>query len=412
MSIDPNSELDRLLRTGVRSLDISEGEHRLAVARYEAVGQFLADYWASSDIGGEVTPQGSMRLGTVTRNIHRHDEIDIDLVARRDLAKSSISQAALKEDTGHGVDLFVKSKPEGHPSKEEGKRCWTLLYSGFHVDILPALPDLEAGGTGIIITDTEVRTWLPSNPIGFADWFHEIMRTEWTEQRSVLAKSMNVDQVPDWLVKTTLQETVQALKRHRDIFFTHDLANRPASIVLTTLAVLAYRGGGSLYDVLLDVVATMPALVQRHNGLYVVSNPVQPKENFADRWRDHPYRAERFFVWMQACHTDLANLGAERGVDTVLEKMAKAFGTRVAETAERASGSGLFESRRAGQLSMAAGTGGLVTGAGRAVCPHQFHGDPPSLPLGSRSSCRPSEFNTLFPAPPSGSGATLWSGRE
>lgn len=377
-----DQQLNDLLRTSIESLDISDEEYRLAVTRYEAVGQSLADYWDDSRAGGEVYPQGSMRLGTVTRNIHRNDEIDIDLVARRDLAKGSISQAELKTDTGHGLDLFVKGGPEGNPSKKEGKRCWTLLYPGFHIDVLPALPDEEAGGTGIVITDTEVGPWLPSNPIGYASWFHNLMRKEWLEKRArLLERAMDIAEVPDWAVKTTLQRTVQALKRHRDIHFTDNLADRPASVIITTLAAKAYRGGGSLYEVLLDVTATMPALVEQLNGVYMVSNPVQPKENFADRWQSHPHRAELFFQWAQAAQADFSELGSERGVDTVLNKVSMIFGERAAERAERVAGARLLESRRNGRLLMAPVTGSLGAGAGRVVRPHTFHGDQPPPPM-------------------------------
>jgi hypothetical protein len=374
---DRDDQLDRLLRTSIESLDISDEEYRLAVSRYSAVGDFLADYWGESIAGGAVYPQGSMRLGTVTRNIHRNDEIDIDLVARRDLAKASTSQADLKADAGHGLDLFVKSAPEGLPSKEEGKRCWTLLYPRFHLDMLPALPDEESGDTGIIITDTEVREWQFSDPIGYANWFHTIMRTEWVETREAMVKAIDVDDVPDWKVKTTLQRTVQALKRHRDIYFADNLDDRPASVIITTLAALSYRGSGSLYEVLLDVSATMPTMVGQSNGIYIVSNPVQLKENFADRWQRHPRRAERFFEWIAQVQADLSGLGVERGIDSVLEKMAKAFGERAATAAERSTGTNLFDTRTRGELGMSAGTGALVLGAGRTVRPHNFHGDPP-----------------------------------
>lgn len=376
MYADRTDQLSQLLRTSIESLDITGQEYRLAVSRYEAVGQFLAGYWDDSLTGGAIYPQGSMRLGTVTRNIHRNDEIDIDLVARRDLAKTSITQAELKADTGHGLDLFVKTAPEGHPAKEEGKRCWTLLYPGFHLDVLPALPDDQDGGTGIIITDTEVRAWQFSNPVGYANWFHARMRTEWMEKRA----SVDVSDVPDWALKTTLQRTVQALKRHRDIYFTGNLDERPASVILTTLAARAYRGGGSLYEVLLDVTAAMPVLVEQHNGILVVANPVQPKENFADRWQRHPRRARRFFDWAEQARADFAGLGSERGTDTVLEKLAKALGGRAAERAERAAGTGLLEARRNGRLAVTAGTGGLVTGVGQTVRHHTFHGDHPARP--------------------------------
>src|ERR1035437_7942006 len=123
-----NDQLSGLLKTSIEDLDISLPEYRNAVARYKSVGLFLANYWDEQDADGVVYPQGSMRLGTITKNINRSEEIDIDLVARRDIAVTSITQALLKSDTGHGLDLFVKGDPEGRPILDEGKRCWTLSY--------------------------------------------------------------------------------------------------------------------------------------------------------------------------------------------------------------------------------------------------------------------------------------------
>ena len=42
----------------------------------------------------------------------------------------------------------------------------------------------------------------------------------------------------------------------------------------------------------------MPRLIEHENGVWVVRNPVQPKENFADRWRSKPGSDERFFRWL------------------------------------------------------------------------------------------------------------------
>lgn len=371
MYIDRDDQLNQLLGTSIEWLDISDQDYRLAVARYTAVSGSLAEYWDGSPAGGEVYPQGSMRLGTITRNIHRNDEIDIDLLARRDLHKTSVTQEQLKEDVGIGLDLFIKAGAEGNPQKDEGKRCWTLQYGGFHLDVLPALPDEQSDGTGIIITDKDVRNWQFSNPIGYADWFHSVMRAEWLE---LAKRAMDIAAVPEWTIKTTLQRTVQALKRHRDIFFTGHLEDRPASVIITTLAAQAYRGGESLYDVLRDVTAAMPDLVEERDGIYVVSNPVQPKENFADRWRRHPGRAAQFFEWAEHAAADFSALGATRGIDTVLEKVALAFGERPAEHAQRTAGSGLFESRRSGRLAMATGTGTLVAAGSRPVRDHSFYG--------------------------------------
>lgn len=368
--------LDEMLQTGIASIDISADEYHLAESRYHEVADSLDEYWEESPDDGSVYPQGSMRLGTVTRNIHRNDEIDIDLVALRLVGKGSTTQADLKSDVGYGLARFVASRPEGLPRLEEGKRCWTLIYPGFHLDVLPALPDTEARSrTGLIITDTQVRNWQYSNPIGYADWFHARMKKEFDEALVVLSKRMDIDDVPRWEVKTTLQRAVQSLKRHRDIYFTDHLEDRPASVIITTLAAQAYRGG-SMYEVLADVTRRMPELVTYEGGRHLVVNPVQPKENFADRWAAQPHRAAQFFEWAEIAAVDFASLGSERGLDVVLTKMSSAFGERVAKAAAARPGMSVFQARRMGTLGMAAGTGALTTtGGGRRVRDHDFHLD-------------------------------------
>ena len=385
MYVSQSDQLAELLGTAIAALDISDADFAAAEARYLALAEFLGSHWADARADGAVYPQGSMRLGTVTRLIHRNDEYDLDIVCRRDLLKESVTQAGLKAEVGHGLELFIKSEPDGSPDlDDEGKRCWTLTYPGcqFHLDVLPALPDVKAVPDGIILTDTELRYWQYSSPIKYADWFHGVMRAEWLTRAASVAESKSIDiaDVPAWSVKTTLQRTVQALKRHRDIFFAEDLHNRTASVIVTTLAAQAYSPGGSLYDLLADITAKMPYLVRHENGMYLVCNPVQEQENFADRWQKHPERAERFFQWMEQAGSDFADLGAQRGLDRILEKTATAFGSRAAETAEEAFGTGLQESRRTGRLGILPGAATLIPGARRRVPDHHFHGDTANAP--------------------------------
>ncbi len=372
--------LDEMLGTGISQLDITPPERDLAVARYTEVARSLAEHWNTDPYDGLVYPQGSMRLGTITRNYHRDDEIDIDLVARRDQPKQSISQDELKTDTGLALEKFVLSEPEGSPALDEGKRCWTLHYPGFHLDVLPALPNPDAKSkTGIIITDTELVRWQFSNPIAYANWFHKVMAEELADKLKVIAKRMDIARVPDWQVKTTLQQTVQALKRHRDIYFTNALDLRPASIIVTTLAAHAYRGGGDLYEVLDDITDRMPSFVRHDGQRYIIANPVEPRENFADRWYGKADRAEAFFRWIEQAKTDfddLARIGG--GLDTVISRMASVLGDHPAQEAGRSLSRGIVGSRRQGQLSYGAGTGTLAAAAGprprRVTRDHDFHG--------------------------------------
>jgi hypothetical protein len=377
LTADRNKQLDQLLGTSIADFDIPDAIYQRAVDRYEDVGAWLSDYWVASPTDGMVYPQGSVRLGTMVQPVNSHDEYDVDLVCRRDIAKESTTQAALKLDVGTGLNSYVGSGPDGTPSRSEGKRCWTLHYprEPFHIDILPALPDVEGRDNAILLTDKDLREWQHSNPIDYASWFHGRMRQEFIQ---AMAKQMDVADVPDWKVKTTLQRTVQALKRHRDMLFFERSQDRPASIIITTLAAKAYSTGGTLYEVLLDVTTRMPGLVERRNGVYWVANPVQPEENFADRWRTHPGRDRSFFEWMEQAQADFGGYGADLGVDRMLEKIAKSFGEGPANRAGEALGSGLSRAREAGLLGMGAGTGLLGTATRRPVPQHTFHGDPPA----------------------------------
>ena len=175
--------------------------------------------------------------------------------------------------------------------------------------------------------------WQLSNPIAYADWFHKVMAKEIEEKLKVVAKRMDVADVPAWQVKTTLQRTVQALKRHRDLYFTDALDLRPASIIITTLAAHAYRGnGGDLYEVLDDITDRMPSFVRVDGQRHIVANPVEPRENFTDRWHGKPERAEAFFRWIEQAKTDFDGLAlAGSGLDTVISKMASVFGDNPAQ---------------------------------------------------------------------------------
>jgi hypothetical protein len=305
-------------------------------------------------------------------------EYDVDLVCRRDIVKESTTQKELKGDVGDGVAAFVASGPEGSPRHSEGKRCWTLDYPDepFHMDVLPAVPDTLARPNGILLTDRDLVRWQPSSPVDFADWFYGRMAREAREVREALAKEMDVEDVPEWYVKTTLQRTVQALKRHRDLFFSDTPEDRPASIIITTLAARAYAGNGSLYEVLVAVTEKMPTLVENRDGVWWVENPVQPLENFADRWRTKPGSDQRFFRWIAQARLDFALIGEVRGVDRVLTRIGESFGAATKDAAATKYGGGLRRARDVGQLGMATGTGilGGATATSRPVRPHVFHG--------------------------------------
>lgn len=352
--------LDGLLTSGLNALDITPGEHDLVVLRYDQVAAVLDEVWESTRGSNHVFPQGSFRLGTVTRRLSDGDDIDIDLVAVRDILKTSISQEALKAEVGYALHLYADRPESGYPVVSESDRCWTLSWPGMHMDVLPAIPCSEPGESGLLITDHALRDWQHSNPIGYADWFTGRMLTELTARREALAKSMQVDDVPAWRVKTTLQRSVQALKRHRDIYFKDRPLDRPASIIITTLAAKAYKETGPLLHVLRQITSDMPGFIVHESGTWALPNPVEPEENFADYWTANPELPTNFLEWMTAAAQDFAELSSTSGLDRVAGRLERSFGSLVSKGALGGMAAGLSQSRAASTVSIAPGTGTVL----------------------------------------------------
>ena len=377
--LERERQLDHLLDVAIASFDIPDSMYELAVRRYEDIGRWLSACAEQRGTTGDVYPQGSFRLGTVVRPIGPKVQYDIDMVYRRDVSKNSLSQAKLKQDAGLDLSGYVRSGPEGHPRLEEGKRCWTLVYPSdpFHIDVLPAIPDPEGGKDSILLTDRSLREWQHSNPIGYSEWFRGRMADEFVRLRDKAAATMaavDVEEVPEWRVKTTLQRTVQALKRHRDIYFQYRVEHRPTSIIITTLAAQCYSYDRTLSDVLTRVTQNMPRLVDVRDGVYWVTNPVQPEENFADRWRGEPALAGLFFDWIEQARADCHNLATTLGVDRSLEFIAKGLGEDAARAAGATLGKQVAAASNSGQLGLGSSTGLLSMSPRRPAPQHTFHG--------------------------------------
>jgi hypothetical protein len=153
------------------------------------------------------------------------------------------------------------------------------------------------------------------------------MADEFAIRKSAIARSLQAktEQVPDWRVKTTLQRSIQILKRHRDIAFGDD-ADRPISIIITTLAAHAYGGNGDLFSVLRHIVNGMPDHIERRDGVWWVPNPVQLEENFADRWNTHQERYRKFLEWLDQVRADLISLEEAREPTIAVTRLAESLG--------------------------------------------------------------------------------------
>ena len=355
-----SNQFSQLLESIAKALDISDDHYEQAVERYTAIGKWLErDESKIACYNPETFPQGSFALGTVTRPILNVEEYDLDLVSELNLKKDEITQEGLKNLVGYEIRSYACANNMNSPVKE-GRRCWTLNYADgvqFHMDILPAIPDIESfkqllesqgyplstwADFAIAITDNTLPNygyintdWPHSNPKGYAAWFRSRMEIEFNARRKLVAESMQarVDDVPEYKVKTPLQRAIQILKRHRDIMFVNDQKNKPISIIITTLAAHTYNNESDLLDALQNLVKGMPRYIRSINGVTWIPNPVNPLENFADKWQEHPQREQNFYRWLQQVQQDLDKALEVADIPGVAESLRPRLGERVVNEA-------------------------------------------------------------------------------
>lgn len=286
----------------VKNLDISESMREKAEKSYLAVGKWLGHNDEYSNV--KIMTQGSFGLGTVIRPVSDRDEYDIDLVC---LLKSdtNLGEREIKNKVG---DRLKEHNTYRNMLKEEGKRCWTLDYDEFHMDILPCVPNekyyIEPYLTEIKLTHkVNDGVYIPkySNPYKYRKWFEERMQTCGQEIRKnyAIENKTDVEKVPLYKIKTPLQQAIQLLKRHRDIMYEGAPKDRkddaPISIIITTLAAQAYNNESNIYEALCGIIENMAKYIKKTNDRFVISNPVMNEENFAEKWNEKNGKAKEFF---------------------------------------------------------------------------------------------------------------------
>lgn len=354
-------EFGKIILALGESLDISETQYNALVNSYLAVGKYLQDDKELSQYDPLVSPQGSLRLGTIIQPINEDDDMDVDLVFRLNEKNPTWTPKILKDKVG----TRLKAK-YGEKLDKEGSRCWTLLYrqdspnlkEHYHMDILPSVSNKDydiqmrnilserfdinsLDKISIRITDrdrngyatqTDIHDWLKSNPDGYAIWFANRCREKVSKRQLLTEDIIPIGKYnPN---KTPLQRIVQILKRHRDIMFNHD-KKKPISIIITTLAAQAYQGESDILEGLVNVVNHMKDGIREDaNGNKIVANPLNKEENFAEKWIDDPVRKDNFYNWLEAVKRDLNTILSSKGL-SVWNNMNKPFGRRIVESANK-----------------------------------------------------------------------------
>jgi len=332
-------QLDLLFDEIYQNLDVPKSLVKEADLKYEELSTWLKqDSEKNFKSNSLLYPQGSNLLGTCVRAVKSSDDFDYDLVYVREIKKESTTQKELKTQVGDQLKRYLKHQKESNspeiPELTEGSRCWTLKYGKkFHMDILPAIPDLEGSYTankedGIYITDKELREWCTSNPKGYNMWFRAQMKEQINEERIKLAKAshMEVQDIPEHEVKTILQRAIQILKRNRDLTYEGHKDNKPISVIITTLATHSYRKTSSLYQALQDILTNMESFITRKNGEDWVTSPINANENFANKWNEFPERKKAFMAWLSSAKEEFLGLEKQGSAIQLSERLKKSLG--------------------------------------------------------------------------------------
>jgi len=376
------SQYNKLLENLSNELDISESYFKQAEDRYKAIGNWLLrDSSSILQYKPDIYAQGSFRLGTIVKPITNELKYDIDLVCELNITKDKVSQHQLKEMVGEEIKSYVKAN-NMKSAPENKRRCWTLNYADgaqFHMDILPAIPDgdyfrITLEGKGISANWTELaiaitdkthpnfdriaEEWPCSNPRGYAAWFKERMKTQFDIRLKYFAESIqaSIEDVPEYKVKTPLQRAIQILKRHRDARFlgTKFEEDKPISMIITTLSAKLYKNEDDVYSALKNIVEQINAhatlfdkvvslneslrsqrLIERKpDGQWYIPNPVNPEENFADKWHENDNKKARaFFQWVSWVRTDLIDVLAQADMKSISTSLEQQFGEGIIKKA-------------------------------------------------------------------------------
>jgi hypothetical protein len=393
MNVIQNSlQVSEILRDLSETLDVPPSKYEEAKVHYQAVGDWLGE--KDSELAAfnpQIYPQGSFALGTAVRPLGK-DEYDVDAVCLLDLTSDQVTQKQLKDMVGRRLK-HPSSRYSNKIEPPDGKcRCWTIQYadeSQFHLDVLPCVQDdirwLISMGIPHAIAEHAIRltdkntpeysTGWPlnghgpthSNPKGYGTWFRDRMKVRLTEAKAALAmeKRASVEEIKDYQVRTPLQRAVQILKRHRDVRYNGD-CDKPISIIITTLAAKAYDNEADLYEALMNIVPGMRNHIEQRNGVWWVANPVNPLENFADKWQATPRKAELFFDWLNLLEAEYQRMATDAGLQKIGTYLAESYGERDAKATMTK-----YASRHVGRT-------GLVSGAPVILMPKSSNLNDPS----------------------------------
>lgn len=302
-----NQYIDKVLK----DIDLTPTMEKNARNRYEAISRYISD----SGIKCNFIPQGSFQQGTVVRpykdGYDKNYDLDVVNLFLNE-SKNSITPKNVKNTIG---DLLKSHKTYNEKLKIEDSICWTLKYtedyngSGLNLDLIPAIGDVKnhpslglySENNMLITLKTDNKyNWKYSNSIDFGNWFLDLSKNHLTSEMKYKQKrnleqffveyysDSEVEELPEFYYRSSLQRAVQYVKRHRDIFYdrTGKRHLKPSSMIITSLITDSVKDEKSL-----SVTEILDIFVKRFSGKTIsiiknneIKNPIDESENIAEHF--------------------------------------------------------------------------------------------------------------------------------
>jgi len=351
------TQIDDLLDKMAEEVQLDQTRYNRMVKSYQAVRDWIeADEKFFKPYRYEVYPQGSVRIFTTVKPIGK-DEFDLDIVIHFKDNTFYHSPERLYLELERRLNEHETYKRLLQPKS----RVLRLNYAGdFHMDVMPGIQQLPLDQNRIKVPDRKLEGWVSSNPRGYADWFlHQANRVEVSLlERNFSAEEIQADNFKN---KKPLQRAVQLIKRYRDIYFEGKEDFKTSSIVLTTLAGQLYQGEESIFNTVESIIRNINTSFPTYGRLKVL-NPVNPDEDFTDKWDKEPRYYQAFQNFMDHLHNQWQRLKEENGMREEALIYKRLFGESVFKNAQLKQAGIIAERRKSGKLGIMQKSG-ILTGA-------------------------------------------------
>lgn len=224
--------LNEEINEALNDLEISNTFFENAKDKYEALGKFLE----AQGVLVEIKPMGSFATGTVVKPYRngKDKNYDLDVIA---LVKSGKDASYIRLDIESPLILSERYKDK----IESYDECVTINYANigdvdFSIDVVAAQKIIE---TNMVIKNGNKYEFKKTTCLEFVEWFKqansEFDMYEKRRFQSINKEYASIEDIPEYKVKTSIQKTIQYLKRTRDIFYDRADVNdlRPESVLIS-----------------------------------------------------------------------------------------------------------------------------------------------------------------------------------